>query len=1060
MAGSGQRSLAEQDAVTADAAPAPRDVSASTQGACASASERETIEAERRQLTVLFCDLVGSTALSSRLDPEDLREVLAAYHHCAADVIERWAGHVGNYMGDSILAYFGYPRAHEDDAERAAQAGLELVETVAKLAQPDGVRLQLRVGIATGLVVIDGVAGAQGRGATGETPNRAARLQVAAEPDGVVVDANTRRRLGMLFEYRDLGAMEAKGLPKPVRTWQVLRRSVVVSRSGAQHTTTAHALPIVGRDSEIELLQRCWAQVSGGEGCVVLLSGEPGIGKSRLAAALAGRLRDEPHICLRYFCSPQHQDSPLFPVMSQLQRAAEFERDDTPGVLLSKLETLLAGATKRDDGIGLISDFMGLCADDSPFLPNLSLQRRRERLLHALLMQFTSLAGRQPVLMLFEDAHWVDPTSLELLSLIVERIRRLPVLLVVTFRPEFRPPWAGLPHVLALALGALGRREAASLVSRTAGDAVLPTAAVEQIVERTGGVPLFLEELTRAVVEVDWHDAGAAEMGTSSALPVAMLPTYAVPAALYGPLAARLDRLSNMARGVAQVGAVIGRQFTYELLAAVTRRSDQQLQDALECLVEAGLVLRMGGDPARTAYIFKHTLVQNTAYGTLLRAKRRELHAKIARAIADLVPEAAAAQPELLAHHYAQAGSVEDAIAWWLRAGTESLRRSAATEALIYLGRGLAAVETLPTGSARDQLELELRLVYGRALMETQSFAAPIIGETFAIARKLCERLGRPPKYLSIVMGHLHHHALFRAELHAAKQQGEEILQLAENNGNESWLIAACFSLGLTSFPLGAFDSVCEYARRGLAIAATHDRTAPTGPMVSHQEIGMRSYLSWALQCMGYLDEARHECSIALKVGRRLGHAYSLAQALWFNASCMANTVSLEAALPLCEELQSLAAEHGFAFYEALATMFLGWSYGMLSDPESGLTLMRQGLQHYADAGHRLYLPTFLRYEAELLGHAGEPDAGLHVLAKGARLKDETGARWDEAEFERIRAKLLWAGKRSGEAEDACREAIRLARARSAGLFERRAASLLAEHTRARRTTSVLKRWT
>jgi class 3 adenylate cyclase len=584
-------------------------------------------EAERRQITVLFCDLVGSTALSSRLDPEDLRDVIAAYHQTAAGTVARHGGYVASYMGDGVLAYFGWPRAHEDDPERAVAAGLDLVEAVGRLAAPGGPALQARVGIATGVVVVGDAAGVRERGAVGETPNRAARLQALAEPDAVVIDAGTRRRLGGLFECRELGPVAAKGFPAPVRAWRVLRPTTLGSHSEALHAAAGRA-PLVGRDEEIKLLRRRWAQAKGGEGRVVLLSGEPGIGKSRLAAGLMERLAEEPHTELHYFCSPQHRDSPLFPVVGQLERAAGFAREDAPEARRGKLEALLARATQRSDEVAMIADLLGLPAGDRHPLPELSPQERRERLLDALLAQLAGLAARRPVLMLFEDAHWSDPTSLELLGLAVERLRRLPALLVVTFRPEFRPLWAGLPRVTALALGGLGRREAAALVARTAGEAALPGEVVDEIVERTGGVPLFVEELTRAVVEADWHEAAA--KGGPAAAP---LPSRAVPAALYASLMARLDRLGP-AREVAQIGAVIGREFSYELLAAVARRPDAELRGALECLVEAGLVFR-AGEPPRATYLFKHALVQEAAYGTLLRARRWALHAGIARVLAD-----------------------------------------------------------------------------------------------------------------------------------------------------------------------------------------------------------------------------------------------------------------------------------------------------------------------------------------------------------------------------------------------------------------------------------------
>ena len=452
-------------------------------------------EAERRQLTVMFCDLVGSTALSSRLDPEDLREVIAAYHRAVAEIVAGFDGFVAKYMGDGVLVYFGYPQAHEDDAERAVRAGLGAIDAVGRL-DVNSVKLQARVGIATGLVVVGDLIGegsAQEQSVVGETPNLAARLQALAEPDAVVIAASTRRLVGDLFEYRDLGAVEVKGIAGPVPAWQVLRPSVVASRFEALRGSAL--TPLVGRDEEIDLLLRRWARAKAGDGQVVLISGEPGLGKSRITVTLAERLYAEPHLRLRYFCSSYHQDSALFPFIDQLGRAAGFVRDDVPAARLEKLEALLAFAAPPQADVALLAELLSLPPSERYPLPDLSPQRKKERTLEALIRQLEGLTRRQPVVMVFEDAHWIDPTSRELLDLTVERVRSLPVLLIVTFRPEFQPPWAGQPQVSTLALNRLDRRDVAVLVGQIAGAKPLPDEVVAQIVDRTDGVPLFVEEL-------------------------------------------------------------------------------------------------------------------------------------------------------------------------------------------------------------------------------------------------------------------------------------------------------------------------------------------------------------------------------------------------------------------------------------------------------------------------------------------------------------------------------------------------------------------------------------
>jgi class 3 adenylate cyclase len=654
------------DAITALGAPAPAaDVSGLP------AKTTVTLEpkgdAERRQLTVMFCDLVDSTALAARLDPEDLREVIAAYHRAVADVVRSFDGFVAKYMGDGVLVYFGYPRAHEDDAERAVRAGLSVAGTVSRL-EVRSEKLQARVGIATGLVVVGDLIGegsAQEQSVVGETPNLAARLQALAKPDTVLIAASTFRLVGDLFEYDDLGAVEVKGLAAPVPAWRVLGPSVVASRFEALHGSALS--PLVGRDEEIDLLLRRWARAKAGDGQVVLVSGEPGIGKSRLTAELEDGFHAEPHLCLRYFCSPYHQDSALFPFTDQLGRTAGFTREDPPAARLKKLEALLARAEPPEGDVALLADLMSLPALERHPLPKLSPQRKKELTLEALIRRLEGLARRQPVVVVFEDAHWIDPTSRELLDLTIDRIGNLPVLLIVTFRPEFQPAWIGRPRVTVIALNRLDQRDRTALVEHIAGGRTLPDEIVGQIAERTDGVPLFVEELTKTVLE-----SGADTLG--------------IPATLYDSLMARLDRLGPVRR-VAQIGAAIGREFSYELLHAVTRLPEDELQTVLAQLVASELVLQRGAPP-NAVYAFKHALVQDTAHGSLLRNVRQQLHTQIAEALETHSPELMENQPELFALHYAEAGLIEKSAAYWGKAGRRSAARSAIAEAALNFKGG------------------------------------------------------------------------------------------------------------------------------------------------------------------------------------------------------------------------------------------------------------------------------------------------------------------------------------------------------------------------------------
>ena len=644
----------------------------------------------------MFCDLVGSTALSARLDPEDLRAVIGRYHACVVETVSRFDGFVAKYMGDGVLVYFGYPQAHEDDAEQAVRAGLALVNAVGEMEAPG--QFQLRIGIATGLVVVGdliGAGSAQEQAIVRETPNLAARLQALAEPNAIVIAESTRRLIGALFELADLGPQSLKGFAEPQRAWRVLAENRALGRFEALRSG---ATPLVGREEEIELLLRRWTGANRGEGQVVLLAGEAGIGKSRLAAALIERVAAEPHTRLRYFCSPQHTDSALYPIIGQMERAAGLAHDDTPGAKLDKLDALLAPSSTSPEDAGLLAEMLSLANDGRYPVLALPPEQRRARTLAALIAQVEALARQFPVLMIFEDAHWSDPTSLEAFGRTIDRIANLRVLLVMTFRPEYAPPWIGQPQVTMLTINRLAVGEAGTLIDRIAGNHALPAGVRRDIIERTDGIPLFVEEMTKAVLEAG-SERAARDL---AAVPFAAV---AVPASLHASLMARLDRL-GAAKRVAQIGAAIGRDFSHALVAAVVGEPETELGAALDRLVAAGLLFRQGVPPHAT-YLFKHALVQDAAYGTLLREGRRALHARIADILERRFAEIAERQPELLARHYAEAGLIEKAARLWGKAGQQSLERSALVEAIEQMSRALALIAALPATTAlrREQLE-------------------------------------------------------------------------------------------------------------------------------------------------------------------------------------------------------------------------------------------------------------------------------------------------------------------------------------------------------------------
>ena len=834
-------------------------------------------EAERRQLTVMFADLVGSTALSTRLDPEDLRSVIGAYQKCVADTVAQFDGFVAKYMGDGVLAYFGYPQAHEDDAERAVSGALALIEAVPRLRTAHDVVLQVRIGIATGLVVVGDLIGegvAQEHGVVGDTPNLAARLQALAEPGRVVISQSTRRINGGLFDYRDLGTINLKGFAEPVRAWQVLGASAAESRFEAQHETGL--TPLVGRDEELELLLRRWRQVQDGEGRVVFLSGEAGIGKSRLSRAFEERLRGEAHTRLRYFCSPHHQDSALHPFTTQLERAAGFTREDAPEARLAKLQALLARSTTKPDEIALIAEQLSLPTGGRYRLPELSPQRRKEKTLEALLAQLAGLAVQHPVLMLFEDAHWVDPTSLELLELTVERVQRLPVLLVITARPGFTPPWPGYAHVTMLSLMRLHRREAAALVNRVASGKALPEEVMKQILARADGVPLFVEELTKTVLE-----SGLLREQDGRYLLSGPLSPLAIPTTLHASLMARLDRLAPV-REIAQIGAAIGSEFSYPLLSAVAELSRDKLQEALGELVRSELVF-CRGEPPQAVYTFKHALVQDAAYGMLLRAKRQQLHARIAEALRGRFLETVTAEPEVLAHHYAQAGLAREASRYRLKAGQRAAARFANAEAIAHLTEGLNLAAGLPDTADRWRNELDLQVTLGEVLIAAKGFAAHEAGQAYVRARELCGKLGDTPQLASVAFGQFAFH-VNRAEYGSASNVANDLVRLANRQNDTGALVVGHCMAGRSLWHRGEFRAARVELEQALGSYDLQHSSSPIADYVRDPRVHL-DFLSTGLLVLGYLDQAatRHEEVMALQGLSQIGKLIVLGQACFFH---------------------------------------------------------------------------------------------------------------------------------------------------------------------------------
>ena len=987
-------------------------------------------QAERRQLTVMFVDLVGSTTLSTRLDPEDMRELLHVYQNTVTGEVARWGGHVAHLMGDGVLAYFGWPRADEDDAECAVRAGLAIALAVGRLPAPTAETLAVRIGIASGLVVVGdliGEGGSQTEEVVGETPNLAARLQEVAAAGAVVIAEGTRRLLGEVFELQPLEPRALKGFARPVRGFRVVGERPAGSRFEARRA--GGLLPMVGRDQELALVLERWRQAAAGEGQAVLLVGEAGIGKSRLVRATLDVVEGEAHTALRYQCSPHHTGTALWPIAQQLGFAAGFAPADTEESKLGKLEALLRqGAEDVATAAALIAPLLGLDASARCPLPELTPRQRRDRTLVFLVQQLLGLARRRPVLMVLEDAHWIDPTTLELVGQALDRIAAARVLMLVTTRPDGQPTLGGHPHVTRLTLNRLGRGPSEALVAHLTGGRGLPAALLGTIAARTDGVPLFVEELTKAVLEAG--TAGAAG-------PV-------VPASLHASLMARLDRVPGV-KEAAQVAACIGREFAYPLLAAVWPAGEAELRAALDRLIAAELVFGRG-TPPEASYAFKHALVRDAAHESLLKAQRQQVHARIVGAMEQRFPETATTEPELLAQHCTEAGLVEQAVDYWQRAGQQALARSAMAEAMAQLTKGLEALASLPAGSARLRRELGLQVTLGQASIAAKGFAAPETGRAFARARELCGELGGDlPELFPALYGQSVFH-FQRGELAAAYEVACELRRLGEERGDRAGWVTGHRMMGSALCQLGRFAESRDHFEAALALYGPEQDRSSAIVYAIDSRVMCLSWLSHLDAILGHPARALARSRKALAFGRELGHPNTTAVALAWD--CIFHQLLRDPwnARAQAEAVMALASEQGFPLYLAAGTVVRGWALAESGRAPEGVATIRQGLAAYAATGAEMWSPYFLGLLGEALGRAGEAASGLNHVADALAHAGRLGARWIVPELHRFRGMLhLALPEPAAPTAEACfREALAVARTQDARLWELRTATDLA----------------
>ena len=955
--------------------------------------------AERRQVTVMFVDLVGSTELSARMDPEDLRDVISSYQRCVGETVTRLGGFVANYMGDGVLAYFGYPTAHEDDAERAVRASLDLVNDVAALKLP--VSLQARVGIATGLVVVGdliGSGGAQEHSIIGEAPNLAARLQVLAEPGVVVVAETTRKLVGDLFELRYVGLRSLKGIAAPVPAWTVLRPSTIESRFEALHASGLTAL--VGREQELQTLLQRWLQAKSSRGQAVLLSGEAGIGKSRLIAALTGRLEGEPQTRLRYFCSPQHIDSPFYPIIDRIERAAGFAREDTPADKLNKLDAMLARNITSSHDASLFAEMLSLPNDGRYPVFELTPQQRRERTLDALTTQLMSLTSGQTVLMILEDAHWSDPSTLEMLGRTVKIIATLPVLFVVTCRPEFEPTWSSQPHVTTLTITRLARREVDVMIDNLAADQPIAAGVRQEIMHRSDGIPLFIEEVTKAVLETGDHTEPEPSTDVASS-------RFEVPATLQASLLARLDRLGGAAKEVAQIGSSIGREFSYALLAAIVPQSEHKLQLALDRLVAAGLLFQLGVPPQAT-YLFKHALVQDAAYGTLLREPKRMLHARIAEVLESQFSDIVRQHPELLAHHCTEAGHIERAASLWGSAGQRSLGRSALTEAAAQLSRALDQIATLPSTTALRAKQIEIQVALINPLMHVKGYGARETKAAVERARLLIEEAtsrGEPPEDPQLLFSVMHGFAMVNLVTFngkALRELAEQFLTLASAQSATVPLIVGHRIMGHSRLFTGDVAESRIHYDRSIALHDGAKLPLMTGFGGVEARVSALCFRSQNLWMLGYPEAALADAVEAMSRSRAIGHAVTLINGLYLsgrtNILCGNYTI---ARAELTEGI-ALSGEKSALFWNAQATASLGVLSTLVGDHAGAVRMISAGMATWCSTGATASVPFFESYLAMAHAILGQYDESHHHICQAMATIEATGETLWTAEVDRL----------------------------------------------------------
>jgi class 3 adenylate cyclase/tetratricopeptide (TPR) repeat protein len=992
-------------------------------------------EAERRQLTVVFCDLVGSTALAEQLDPEDLRDVIRTYQDACAGVVSRFEGYIAKYVGDGLLIYFGYPKAHEDDAERAVRASLGVLSAVTGLRIKSGQTLAVRIGVATGVVVVGDIVGegaAQEEAVLGETPNLAARLQGLAGPNSIVISAATRDLIGENFESRELGPQALKGFSKPIQAWEITGDRAVESRFQASHGDRLSAF--LGREQELQLLMERWERARAGEGQLVMLSGEAGIGKSRITEALKDRVAAEERWSLHYQCSPHYVNSPLYPAIQQLQFAAGIARDEPEDAKLNKLEVLLSQSDSMAC-LPLIAALLSISTAGRYEPVSLPPAEFKQQMLRALIGIFEGLAEHRPTLFVVEDAHWLDPTTRDLLDLLAERVKCFPALMLVTHRPEFTARWTSYAHCTPLALSRLGRAACAALVDDLTGSKRLPAEVLNQIIAKTDGIPLFVEELTKTVLE-----SGLLVEENGAYTLRGPLPPLAIPSTLQDSLMARLDRL-NGAKEVAQIGAATGREFSHSVIEAVATLKGSSLDTALETLIHSEIIYRRG-EPPEATYIFKHALIQDTAYESLLRSKRQQIHGRIAAVL-----KAQDVEPEVIAHHFTQAGLPAAAAPEWVRAGQRAVARSANAEAIVHLTHGLEVLQNLSLSDETQSLELDMQISMGTAQIAMRGYSATETERTYSRARELLQDASDDPRHIAVLNG-LAIVYYNRAQLRSMNEVANQMAARVERSPDRVHRIVTHRVMAISLNTMGRFEEARQEAEKGIALYIP-EQDCGTAYVYGHDMgVGVLWHLAVANDFLGDAEGAQYARQRAEDLVRTLNHANTtLYSALWSTFTMLVRG-EWSAAHESAARMITDAERRSMALWSVFGRHLLGCALAALGEPEPALAELSRARREATALENRIFWPMTLMFEGQALADLGQRDAALDRLDEAIRTIQETEERWWEAEAHRIKGEIMRSMTVAPERyESECRHAIEIAVRQKSTLLQERAANSLRSST-------------